>query len=56
MFPAQLKNRGGEESQFVTFSTIDERSAVPVSWQTIPVAGLMEVAVSWSPDCCTRKV
>ena len=47
MFPAQLKNRGGDALlQVVRFSSIDELWAVPVNWQTIPVAGLIEVAVS----------
>ena len=57
MSPAQLKNRGIDALlQVVRLSTIEEIFAVPVSWQTIPVAGLMDVAVRCSPDCCTRNV
>ena len=57
IFPTQLKNRGGEVPlHVVRFSTIDDVPAVPVNWHTIPVAGLMDVAVSCSPDCCTLNV
>jgi hypothetical protein len=52
----QLKNRGGDALHVVRFSAIEDVSAVPVNWHTIPVAGLVDVAVSCAPDCCTVNV
>ena len=38
------------------FRVIDETVAVPASWQVIPVAMLVEVAVRVAPDCWTVKM
>jgi hypothetical protein len=47
----QLKNLGSGASQVDWLSTIEELPAVPVSWQTMPVATLLDVPVRLVPDC-----
>ena len=49
------KKAGWAALHVARVNAMEAEAAVPVNWQVIPVATLVDVAVKVAPDCCTLK-